>query len=124
MSKFKASVQYNDLEGSVAADEADMDKASKWLKNKGKITDDEYLIGISMYAGENHGVHTDPVHVTFIISDLKGYDNIPEMLSAEDEPIPVKKIEEQMKLHDFFALFKRFEVNLSRKGLLEGKEID
>jgi hypothetical protein len=46
------------------------------------------------------------------------------MLSAEDEPIPVKKIEEQMKLHDFFALFKRFEVNLSRKGLLEGKEID
>jgi len=123
MIKFNASVQYNDLKGSVAADEADMDKASKWLKDSGKINDDEFLVGISMTAGENHGAHRDPVYVSFIITDLKGYENIPEMLSSVNEPIPIRKVEEQMALNDFFALFKRFEVTLSRGGLIEGKEL-
>ena len=33
MEVFKASVQYNDLKGSAAADLADMTDAAKWLKD-------------------------------------------------------------------------------------------
>jgi len=40
MGNFKASVQYNDLKGSVAADRSDVGGASKWLAHNGHINDD------------------------------------------------------------------------------------
>ena len=121
METFKASVQYNDLKGSAAADNADMSSTAKWLKDNGKINDDEFVIGISMWAGENHGTHKDPVNVKFLISGLNGYENIPEMIQASGDPIQVKTVEVEMNLVDFFALFKRLEVTLSNSGLVEGK---
>lgn len=120
METFKASVQYNDLKGSAAADNADMTDAAMWLKGKGYIND-EFVVGISMCAGENHGTHEDPVSVKFLVVELVGYDNIPEMLNASGEPIPLKEIRVDMNVADFFALFKRFEVTLSNGGLIEGK---
>lgn len=120
MDVFKASVQYNDLKGSVAADIADAIDATRWLKNNGHIND-EFVIGISMFAGENHGVHRDPVSVQFLVSSLNGYDNIPEMIQASDEPIQVRKICISMNIADFLSLFKRFEITLSNGGLIEGK---
>lgn len=120
METFKASVQYSDLKGSAAADRADMTDAAKWLKDNGHITD-EFVIGISMWAGENHGEHRDPVSVKFLVSGLNGYENIPEMLQASGEPIQVKEISVDMNIADFFALFKRLEITLSNGGLIEGK---
>jgi hypothetical protein len=120
METFKASVQYNDLKGSAAADSADMTDAAKWLKDNGHITD-EFVVGISMWAGENHGTHKDPVSVKFLVSGLNGYQNIPEMLQASGEPIQVKEISVDMNITDFFALFKRLEITLSNGGLIEGK---
>lgn len=120
METFKASVQYNDLKGSAAADRADMTDAAKWLKDNGYINN-EFVLGISMWAGENHGTHKDPVSVKFLVTELVGYDNIPEMLEASGEPIQVKEISVDMNIADFFALFKRFEVTLSNGGLIEGK---
>ena len=120
METFKASVQYNDLKGSAAADRADMTDAAKWLKDNEYIKD-EFVVGISMWAGENHGAHKDPVSVKFLVTELVGYDNIPEMLQASGEPIQVKEIRVDMNIADFFALFKRFEVTLSNGGLIEGK---
>lgn len=97
-----------------------MTNAAKWLKNNGHITD-EFVVGISMWAGENHGTHRDPVSVKFLVSGLNGYDNIPEMLQASSEPIQVKEIRVDMDVLDFFALFKRLEITLSNGGLIEGK---
>lgn len=120
METFKASVQYNDLKGSAAADRADMTDAENWLKRNNYITD-EYVVGISMWAGENHGVHEDPVSVKFLVTELNGYTSIPEMLQAAGEPIKVKEISVDMNIADFFALFKRLEITLSNGGLIEGK---
>lgn len=120
MEIFKASVQYNDLKGSAAADRADMTNAAKWLKDNGHIND-EFVIGISMWAGENHGMHEDPVSVKFLVTELNGYENIPEMLQASGEPIQVKEVRVDMNIADFFALFKRLEITLSNGGLIEGK---
>ena len=120
METFKASVQYGDLKGSSAADRADMTDAAKWLKDNGHITD-EFVVGISMWVGENHGTHQDPVSVKFLVSGLNGYENIPEMLQASGEPIQVKEISVDMNIAEFLALFKRLEITLSNGGLIEGK---
>jgi hypothetical protein len=119
---FKASVQYNDLLGSVAADRADKISPTKWLSGKKLIDEGELVVGISMFSGENHGTHQDPVYVTFLVTDLKGYENVPEMLDSIDGPIQVRKIDVDMNLSDFFALFKRFDVTLSTKGMMEGRQ--
>ena len=121
MENFKAAVQYGDLKGSSAADHADMKKAAMWLKEEGHINDDEFVLGISMSIGENHGSHRDPVSVVFLVSGLNGYKNIPEMIQASGDPIQVKKINVGMNIVDFLALFKRLEITLSNDGLLEGK---
>jgi len=121
MEIFKASVQYNDLTGSAAADRADATDAYKWLANNKLINGDEYVIGISMWVGENHGSHKDPVSVKFLVSSLNGYTNIPEMLKSSGEPIQVREIRVDMNIADFLALFKRLEITLSNSGLIEGK---
>ena len=121
MEVFEASVQYNDLKGSSAADNADMTDAAKWLKQNGHIND-EYVVGISMWAGENHGTHQDPVSVKFMVSSLDGYASIPEKLESSSAPLPIRVIRIDMPLADFFALFKRLEITLSSGGLLEGKQ--
>ncbi len=121
MEIFKASVQYNDLIGSSAADLADQLDARKWLKNNGHINDDEILIGIKVWIGENHGVHKDPVSVHFFVSTLDGFANIPEKFQAVGEPIKTRDIQIDMAISDFLALFKRLEITLSVSGMLEGK---
>lgn len=121
MENFKAAVQYGDLKGSSAADRADIKNAAMWLKEEGHINDDEFVLGISMSIGENHGAHRDPVSVLFLVSGLNGHENIPEMIQASGDPIQVKKISVDMNIIDFLALFKRLEITLSNDGLLEGK---
>lgn len=120
METFKASAQYNDLKGTVAADRADQNDASKWLKENGHINDNELVLGIEIFIGENHGKHEDPIYVSFLVSELHGYTSIPELLESTPEPIQVRKIQLQMDTADFFALFKRFSVTLSTSGMLEG----
>lgn len=121
MEIFKASVKYNHLKGSAAADRADMTDAEKWLKDNGHINDDHVVVGISMWTGENRGTHRDPVSVTFLVTGLNGYTSIPEMLQSSGEPIKVKEICLDMNIADFLALFKRLDITLSYGGLIEGK---
>ena len=120
---FKAGVSYGDFKGSVAADEADSSGLHEWLKNRQLISDDEYILGIEMAIGENHGVHQDPVYVSFFMSDLKGHNDIPEMLNSCGDSVELTKKDVQMDLAEFFGLFKRFNVTLSRRAGLEGKTI-
>ena len=122
METFQASVQYNDLKGSVAADNAHITDATLWLKNKQYIKDDEFVIGISMWAGDNHGKHLDPVRVTFLVKELGGNKTIPDIINDSNETLSVKKIEVNMNIVDFMALFKRLEITLSTNGMLEGIE--
>lgn len=63
--------------------------AKSILINKNDGGDGECLIGISMFAGENHGHHRDPVGVTFLVSTLNGHANVPAMIQ-DAEPVQVK----------------------------------
>lgn len=119
---FRASVQYNDWKGSSAADDADKNDASKWLKENGHIEDGEFLLGIKMFAGENHGTHEDPVYVEFLTATPGDYDNVKAMVESSTGPIEVRSVRVQMAVTEFFGLFKRFGVTLSRDSMLEGLE--
>jgi len=120
MEQFKASVQYNHLTGTVAADKPDSKCAHKLLEGNGLLGENEHVIGISMSVGENHGIHEDPVYVEFLVIELKaGYKNIPEMINSIDEPIPLRRIREDMNIVDFLALFKHFQVSISDAGDLD-----
>lgn len=120
---FKANVQYGDLKGSASVDNADKTDAFHFLKNRGDVTDAEFVVGISLWVGENHGKHEDPVSVTFYVAELDGHDNVPDKLERSADPIPLKEIRVDMDILDFFALFKRFAVTISNGGLLEDREI-
>lgn len=119
---FKASVRYNDWKGSSAADSADQNGASEWLRENGHINDGESLLGVKMFAGENHGVHKDPVFVEFLIATPGDYENVKAMIEGSTGPVEVRSVRVDMKLSEFFGLFKRFDVTFSRDSMLEGLE--
>ncbi len=121
MNTFKASVQYNDMKGSTAADRADKENAAKWLKDNDLISDEEFVVGVKMWAEENHGTHDDPIYVTFFVTDLNGHPDIPSLLAASGDVIEARRVRVDMNLVDFFGLFKRLEITLSNGGVLEGK---
>lgn len=123
MSMFKASVQYNDMMGSVAADRADTEGTANLLRSKELIGDGEFVAGIRMWAGENHGTHNDPVDVTFFIADLNKYPDFASWLKAGGDAFDARPVNLEMQLVDFFGLFKRFAITLSNEGALEGKAI-
>lgn len=119
---FRASVQYGDFKGSAAADRADKADADDWLTKKGLKKDNEFLLGIELFAGESHGVHKDPVRVHFLLVTPPDYDSVKVMIDATPGPIPIRRVDVWMSLVEFFGLFKRFSIKLSPHGMFEGRD--
>ncbi len=120
---FKAVVQYGDLKGTSAADRADKADAEKWLKEQKLSQEGEFLLGIQLWVGENHGAHKDPVSVTFLLAPLGNYDSLQKMIDSHEGPIVVRKVRQQMPIAQFLGFFKRFAVTLSAGSMLEGREV-
>ena len=120
--QFTASVQYDDFKGTAAADRADHGDASDWLEKKGLKQNGEFLLGFTLYAGENHGKHEDPIYAEFLLASRGDYDNVKSMIETSAGPVPVRKVTTQMTLAEFFGLFKRFSVHLSAGAMLNGHE--
>lgn len=117
MTTFTASVQYNDKLGTAAADRADQNDLNDYLDKKGLINDDEFVLSTSLWVGENHGGKLGHVAVTAYLFKAIGYDNVAEALRLIDGPIPVRTVELNVTLEEFFAFFKRFEVFLAPNGM-------
>ncbi len=120
---FHASVQYDDLKGSAAADNHDKNKMSKYLEQQGLINADEMLIGIKMWSGEVHTKTQDnPISVTAIVTTSSGYENVKAAIDS-GKPLHVRNIRFEMPLNEFFGLFKRFEICISNDGLIDRCDI-
>ena len=119
---FSACVQYNDRKGTSAADDADKNDATNWLKKNSRISENEHLVGIEMLAGENHGKHGDPINVNFLLLELGEGQNIQSVIDSTTGPVEVRCENVEMTVKEFFGLFKRFNVPLSRNKILEGRE--
>lgn len=120
---FKASVQYGDLKGTAAADRADKATAEAWLEEEKLSQEGEFLLGIELVVGENHGAHKDPVYVTFLMATVGDHDSVKKTVESHDGPVVVRKISVQMPLTQFIGFFKRFAVSISVSSMLEGREV-
>src|SRR3989344_8524564 len=107
---FHASVQYNDFKGTSAADRADKGGAEDWLEANGHKKPGEFLLGITLWAGEYHGKQEDPVSVTFLLASPGDHDSVKKKIESVGGPVEVRRVHVDMKLSDFFGLFKRLSI--------------
>lgn len=99
----KASVQYNDFVGTSAADISDHTNLVEFLQSKGVDTNQYTPIGASFYHG-----YSDFFSMSIICVDNKQ--------STNTKPYIVKlSFDEEISHNDFFELFKRFEVVITKK---------
>jgi len=123
MSIFKASVQYGDWKGTAAADDADQITLSRYLESNGLIKDEEFLLGSSIYIGENHGGKIGAAYVTAYLFTPPPNTTVDAALYEITGPIPVREVELEIPLEQYLAFFKRFKVFQTNKHLnLEGRE--
>lgn len=101
--QFKAVAQYDDWKGSVAADGADQNDFSEFLRAKGILKQGEIVKGISFYSAEH-------------FFDVEAY--------VTDDQHGLRKERVEMTLEEFFKTFKRFSIKISRKGEFENQEIE
>lgn len=115
MTRFSAHVQYDDWRGTAAADDADAGAMRAFLKQKGLLADDEFLIGFEFYSGQNHFAAR-----AFVI-EAGNYEGAVKEITAKD-PIPTRIRELELTSDQFFALFKRFNVVMTQTTLeLDGR---
>lgn len=117
---FTASVQYNDWKGTSAADDADDVSKLEYFREKG-VPDGAYVVAIRAYY-----LSIDPgnISVRAVYADGEGFDSVNEQIQSTDT-LQFKEIDIEVTLEEFFSLFKRFSVVLTRDGLgLDGREYE
>lgn len=113
---FKASTQYDDWTGTVAADRSDNTSLEDWLSTNGIEAAGKLLVGISVFAGENPGRHVDPLYMELLLIEPGAYEDI--SAAIETGTIEVERRIVDIDLSVFFGLFKRFSIKLSNHGVL------
>ncbi|MCF8476371.1 MAG: hypothetical protein K9G60_05030 [Pseudolabrys sp.] len=121
---FRAGVQYGDWTGTTAADDADGKTFRDLLIERGLMDpEQEFLIGASLYVGENHGGKVQMPYLHAVMVEGTKFDDIQPRLKKQADPIATKRIDLELTFEEFLILFKRFNVVITRRGLdLEGRE--
>lgn len=119
--EFRAHTHYGDFKGTAAADDLDLDSIDRYLEQKGLIQPDEFLAGVKMSWGALKGA-AKTVTISALLAKTINYEGL-RALAASEEPLPLRKAEIDIPLEDFFGCFKQFEIALSRKGEIDGKQI-
>ncbi|MEW5546237.1 hypothetical protein [Pseudomonas soli] len=121
---FHASVQYNDSVGTAASDDHDINSIGGYLRKERLIQDDDYVVGVKLWSGEVHGEYqNEPVYVSVYVARSGEYDNLQEAVDS-GVPLKVHEIKLEMPLNKFFGFFKRFEIAISRYGLIDRRDVD
>ena len=102
-----ASTQYNDCQGEIALDDMDFNGIRNYLDKK--LQSKDVIIGIDTYF---HGDHLEN-NIT-----VKAY------VTNEELEGKYKVINFEIRLEEFFRLFKRINLTASRKNQLKGKTIE
>jgi hypothetical protein len=119
---FKAGVQYGDFGGTSAADRADDQDLGAYLRSNGLMRDNEFLIAIELWIGENHRGAVAKPSIRALVVDAPDYDGALRAALKQD-PVRVRVIELELALEEFLGFFKRFAVTLTVRGAdLEGKD--
>ncbi len=117
---FKASAQYNDWQGTIAADRSNLKSIEDWLISNNIELAGMFVLGINVSTGENPARYADPLQVEVLLVNSSAYADISKPIG--DGSIEVERKHLNICLVDFFGLFKRFEMSLSRESVLAGRE--
>lgn len=117
---FKASVQYNDWTGTSAADDADSQSWGDYLKDQELMTDEEIVVGIRAWFGENHPNNSiRNARVSFYLVPLNNWAD-----HSSGPKVSVREVQMDISPTEFIKRFKRLEVALAWKSSeLSGKEL-
>ena len=117
---FQASAQYDDWKGTVAADDHDHVPMTKYLQDRQLIQADERLVAISVWSGDvNHVPQVTSIDVTAFVIEAPTMDEAKSLVMSGNS---VKEIQIKMQPAEFFCLFKRFNLCISRKGFLDDQQ--
>ena len=123
---FRAGVTYGDWTGTASADNLDQQDlhdllVAKKLMNREK----EFLIGASLYVGENNVGAVQAPFISAIITTGSDYDTVKASIGSQRRPIQTRRVDLELTLEQFIGLFKRFHVVLTKQGLhLEDQEYE
>lgn len=114
MSTFEAGVQYNDHQGTVAADGADNLSMKDFLIERGLASPEEFVIGYRISFGDNHGREIEPGLTVYLSKGT--FDEPANVVRAVDVSISTSK---------FFSFLKRFDMVMTLRGLqLDGVSVE
>ena len=131
---FEATVHYNDMVGSVSADNSDKTSITQWLCERDLIkSGQEQVIGIQLHPDEINGEElVNPVNVTILLIPLGNIGAVKANINSGKVPLQLRRIDTRMALPEFFSLFKQINLTISLnqcknntqgsgfKGILEG----
>ncbi len=108
MDIFQAGVQYNDFEGSVAADKSDTKALIEFLKQQGLANEAERLVGIRIAFNENAEREIHSPGVVAYLVESEEFVQTPESVRAVEIDIPIAIL---------FSFFKRFDLVMTKRAM-------
>ncbi|WP_289042687.1 hypothetical protein [uncultured Aliiroseovarius sp.] len=116
MDIFNAGVQYDDFQGTVAADESDVIRLKNYLVENTIMTDSEGLVGLRFGFGGNHASEMTELACVAYVLQANAPDGKVDHVRAVEFSIPTTVL---------FSYFKRFDLVMTRKGIdLSTAEVD
>lgn len=107
MKRLIAGAQYDDWKGTNAFDDSDDKSLSLYARKKGLISNSDVVFGIEIFY---HAISNE-FSIMLHFSDK----NFDEFKSSCSE---LKTVEFNMPIGDFFGLFKRVSIVISRRGIM------
>lgn len=107
MSTFTASVQYNDFQGSVAADKADSKSFLKHLVDKGIAEKGEIISGFRFGFTGNDGRSVETITLVVYLFETEEFVKKPKKLRAIELELPTAEL---------FSFFKRFDLVMMNRS--------
>lgn len=110
----QASVQYNDWKGTAAADNADFKQLYDILESQGFITSGEdFLVSVHVYIGETRKEKPPYTRITVYLVKAGSFEEAKPIIENGG---PLRELDLELSLDEFFAVFKRFNIVFSHRG--------
>ena len=118
----KASVQYGDYHGTVAADRHDQRDLDDVAKKYGIDTERYFVFGVELYIGETHSDALEEPYVSILAVDTQvvpayGVDPINRWVQSHDGFLPCVRFNVDADLEEVLLSFKRFKFVLTNTYL-------
>jgi hypothetical protein len=102
MSMFRASAHYGDWEGTASADDLSLKSIQDYLKSKGALSGEDYLLAVSLAVDESLDGNIPSIFVqAYIYNGENDYEKVQTLLNSLPGPIPISEVNVSITLPNF-----------------------